>query len=286
MSIMNMNTLYETIQGINLPDISAALSELEQRAHELTQTEMIGLAAAAAAGLLLCLFGLKVVRLWAALMGLTAGFFAGFSAADAAGADAVICMTAGIAAGIILAILGSALYRLGVFLTVFLSVSLFCFHLMTPDNRMLTGICLVIGLVAAILSMKFLEIITILATALLGAVTAGPAVCWLLPDTGMDWLVRIVLCTLFGALGVLVQLLLESKKRKKQNLKKAAEIRQEASTADEVERARAVIDDLDSMPAEEKEPSDASSVTGADNDPDFQTINLDDIADIDEFDEE
>ena len=93
-------------------------------------------------------------------------------------------------------------------------------------------------------------------------------------------------CTLFGALGVLVQLLLESKKRKKQNLKKAAEIRQETSTADEVERARAVIDDLDSMPAEEKEPSNASSVTGAENDPDFQTINLDDIADIDEFDEE
>lgn len=286
MSIMNMNTIYETIQGINLSDISAALSELEQSAHQLTQTEMIGLASAAAAGLLLCLFGLKVVRLWAALLGLTAGFFAGFSAADAAGAGAVICMTAGLAAGIILAILGSALYRVGVFLTVFLSVSLFCFHLMTPDNWMLTGVCLVSGLVAAILSMKFLEIITILATALLGAVTAGPAICWLLPDTGMDWLVRIALCTLFGAVGVLVQLLLESKKRKKQNLIKAAEIRQESSTANEVERARAVIDDLDSVPAEGKDPSTASPATGTENDPDFQTINLDDIEDIDEFDEE
>lgn len=286
MSIMNMNTIYETIQGITLSDISAALSELEQSAHELTQTEMIGLAAAAAVGLLLCLFGLKVVRLWAALMGLAVGFFAGFSAADAAGAYAVICVTAGLVAGIILAILGSALYRAGVFLTVFLSVSLFCFHLMTPENWMLTGICLVIGLMAAILSMKFLEIITILATALLGAVTAGPAVCWLLPDTGMDWLVRIALCTVFGAAGVLVQLLLESKKRKKQNLIKAAEIRQEASTANEVERARAVIDDLDSTPAEGQEPSNVSSVTGMENDPNFQTINLDDIEDIDEFDEE
>lgn len=283
---MNMNTIYETIQGITLSDISAALSELEQSAHELTQTEMIGLAAAAAVGLLLCLFGLKVVRLWAALMGLAVGFFAGFSAADAAGAYAVICVTAGLVAGIILAILGSALYRAGVFLTVFLSVSLFCFHLMTPENWMLTGICLVIGLMAAILSMKFLEIITILATALLGAVTAGPAVCWLLPDTGMDWLVRIALCTVFGAAGVLVQLLLESKKRKKQNLIKAAEIRQEASTANEVERARAVIDDLDSTPAEGQEPSNVSSVTGMENDPNFQTINLDDIEDIDEFDEE
>lgn len=283
---MNMNTIYETIQGINLSDISAALSELEQSAHELTQTEMIGLAAAAAVGLLLCLFGLKVVRLWAALMGLAAGFFAGFSAADAAGTGAVICVTAGLVVGIILAILGSALYRVGVFLTVFLSVSLFCFHLMTPENWMLTGVCLVIGLVAAILSMKFLEIITILATALLGAVTAGPAVCWLLPDIGMDWLVRIVLCTAFGAVGVLVQLLLESKKRKKQNLKKAAEIRQEASTANEVERARAVFNDLDNVSAEEKSPSSVSSATGPENDLDFQTINLDDIEDIDEFDEE
>ena len=134
--------------------------------------------------------------------------------------------------------------------------------------------------------MKFLEIITIFATVLLGAVTAGPAVCYLLPDTGMDSLIRIALCTLFGAAGVLVQLLLLSKKRKKQNLKRAAEIRQEVSTANEVERARAVMRDLDgdSTTAREDRDSVAASDTVSENG--LETISLDDIEDIDDPDEE
>lgn len=274
---MNMNEIYETLQGMNLSDISQALSGLEQSGHSLTQTEIIALAAMAAAGLLLCLFGLKIVRFWAALLGLTAGFSAGFTAAEAVGGGAAVCIGTGLAAGIVLAVLGSVLYRVGVFVTVFLSVTLFCFHAVTPDNWIITGICLAAGLIAAVLAMKFLVIITIAATALLGAVTAGPAVSVLLPDTGMDGLIRILLCTLFGAAGVLVQLLLESKKRKKQNLQKAAEIRETASTANEVERARAVINDLDTMPAEDDVPGSVSSAKNIEDDPDFRTINLDDI---------
>ena len=50
---MNMNEIYETLQGISLSDISAALSRLDESGHALTQTELIWLAAAAAAGLLL-----------------------------------------------------------------------------------------------------------------------------------------------------------------------------------------------------------------------------------------
>ena len=271
---MSMNEIYETLQGISLSDISAVLSRLDESGHALTQAEIIGLAAAAAAGLLLCLFGLKIVRFWAALLGLAAGFFVGFTAAEAAGADAVVCVSAGFAAGLLLAVLGSVLYRVGVFVTVFLSVSLFCVHLINPENWIFIGICQAIGLIAAILSMKFLEIITIFATVLLGAATAGPAVCYLLPDTGMDSLIRIALCAVFGALGVLVQLLLLSKKRKKQSLKRAAQIRQEASTANEVERARAVMDDL------------GGSGSGENDNIGLETVSLDDIEDIDDPDEE
>ena len=188
-----------------------------------------------------------------------------------------------IAAGILLAVLGSVLYRVGIFVTVFLSVSLFCFHLVNPENWILAGICQVIGLIAAILAMKFLEIITILATVLLGAVTAGPAVSYLLPDTGMDSLIRIALCAVFGALGVLVQLLLLSKKRKKQSLKRAAQIRQEASTANEVERARAVMDDLGGNSGDAAGNTD---VPGTDDGSGLETVSLDDIEDIDDLDEE
>ena len=283
MSIMNMNEIYETLQGISLSDISAALSRLDESGHALTQTELIWLAAAAAAGLLLCLFGLKIVRFWAAVLGLGAGFFVGFAAGEAAGAGAAVCVGAGLAAGILLAVLGSVLYRVGIFVTVFLSVSLFCFHLVNPENWILAGICQAIGLIAAILAMKFLEIITILATVLLGAVTAGPAVSYLLPDTGMDSLIRIALCAVFGALGVLVQLLLLSKKRKKQSLKRAAQIRQEASTANEVERARAVMDDLGGNSGDA---AGNTALPGTDDGSGLETVSLDDIEDIDDPDEE
>lgn len=280
---MSMNEIYETLQGISLSDISAVLSRLDESGHALTLAEIIGLAAAAAAGLLLCLFGLKLVRFWAALLGLAAGFFVGFTAAEAAGADAVVCVSAGFAAGLLLAVLGSVLYRVGVFVTVFLSVSLFCLHLINPENWIFIGICQAIGLIAAILSMKFLEIITIFATVLLGAVTAGPAVCYLLPDTGMDSLIRIALCAVFGALGVLVQLLLLSKKRKKQSLKRAAQIRQEASTANEVERARAVMDDLGGNSGDA---AGNTALPGTDDGSGLETVSLDDIEDIDDPDEE
>ena len=55
-----------------------------------------------------------------------------------------------------------------------------------------------------------------------------------------------------GAIGVLVQLLLESKKRKKQSLKKAAEIRNTHSTENEVEKARAMMENLDQISKEDE----------------------------------
>ena len=60
-------------------------------------------------------------------------------------------------------------------------------------------------------------------------------------------LILIALCAVFCIIGILVQLLLESRKQKKKNLKKAAEIREERSTANEVEKARAVMENLDKI---------------------------------------
>lgn len=65
-----------------------------------------------------------------------------------------------------------------------------------------------------------------------------------------------------------------------------AEIRQEVSTANEVERARAVMRDLDgdSTTAREDRDSVAASDTVSENG--LETISLDDIEDIDDPDEE
>ena len=239
MGIMNLNEIFQSIQEF---DPSAAVSEISGNGHVLTGTEITVLAVTAAAGLLLCLLGLKIIRIWAALMGLALGFAGVCTAAAAAGLDGTAALIGGLAAGIILAALGAALYRAGV-LVVFFSAGSFCIQVIDPESQAGLAVCLAVALAAAILSVKFLVVITILATSVCGGAACGTAVSFLLPVN--SGLIRLLLCVVISAAGVVVQLLLESRKQKRKNLEKAAKIREESSTANEVERARAVMEDID-----------------------------------------
>ena len=237
---MNLNEIFQSIQEF---DLNAAVSEISGNGHVLTGTEITVLAVTAVSGLLLCLLGLKIIRIWAALMGLVLGFAGVCTAAAAAGLDGTVALIGGLAAGIILAALGAVLYRAGVFVVVFFSAGFFCIQVINPENQAVLAVCLVIALVAAILSVKFLVIITIPATSVCGGAACGTAVSFLLSVN--NGLIRLLLCVVISVAGVLVQLLLESKKQKRKNLEKAAEIREESSAANEVERARAVMEDID-----------------------------------------
>ena len=73
-------------------------------------------------------------------------------------------------------------------------------------------------------------------------------------------MISILFCVIFAVLGILVQLLLESRKRKRRNLEKAAEIRETHSTENEIEKARSLIDDLDTMPEEESVESEEQDI--------------------------
>ena len=244
---MNANEIFDTVREI---DLNGVIREIGMESHVLTQTEMIALAVTAVLGLLFCLLGLKIIRAWAALTGLTFGFAAGVTAGGLAGLSGTGMLIAGGVLGLILAVLGAALYRVGVFLTVFVSTGGMAVCLIAPKNWVAAVICLAIALVAAILAVRFVVVFTIIATSIYGAAVAGTAVYHLLPVSGD--IILISLCAVICIIGVLVQLLLESRKQKKKSLQKAAEIREEKSTANEVERARAMMDNLDDMPEEEK----------------------------------
>ena len=104
---MNVNEIFDVIRNF---DLSGIIRELGAEEHVLTQPEMIGLAAAAATGLLLCLLGLKIVRVWAALTGLILGFAGGLTAGGMLGLNETGMLIAGGVLGIILAVLGAVLY--------------------------------------------------------------------------------------------------------------------------------------------------------------------------------
>lgn len=241
--MMNGNDIFNAVRSF---DLENTVREIGQEGHILTQTEITALTVTAALGLLLCLFGFKIIRFWAALAGLVLGTAVGAGTAALSGGDDSVIWIAGLVCGILLAVLGAVLYRAGIFLAVFTAVSSFCAAVINPQDWIFAVICLAAGIAAAILAVRFAAVLTIFVTAVYGAAAAGTAVYYLLPVEGR--LIHIALCIVTGIIGLLVQLLLESKRQKKKSLKKAEEIRGERSTANEVERARAMMEELESMP--------------------------------------
>lgn len=145
--------------------------------------------------------------------------------------------------GLVLAVLGAWKKQIGGFVTVAVLVFVVSVHLMKPQDFIIYGICAGIGLVCALLSIKFHNFMLIAASSVFGAMAAGSSIFYLQPyKNGM---IHVALCAAIGALSIWIQLLLESGKRKKKNLLKAAEIREEHSTENEVEKARALVENLD-----------------------------------------
>ncbi len=230
-------------------DVGFSIGKILENGRALTDTEMIAVAAAAVIGLLICLLGLKIVRVWAALFGLAAGFLGGTLVMDVTGITLTYDWIPGVVLGIILGGLSAWLYRFGIFITVWAAAGLGCAYFIGPADVTGALICAAAGLVAALLTIKFKEVITILFTAIFGALTVGAAAVLLLPE-GTELVFGIVAAVCLIA-GILVQLLLESRKRKRASLRKAEEIRRTHSTANEVERARAVMENLDRMDDED-----------------------------------
>ena len=205
-------------------------------------------------GVIWCFLGLKTVRFWAALGGFGLGLALGIGAGDVLGLTDAACLGVGAVLGIILLILCIRFYKFGVFLAVWMGGTGCGILILQPQNIALLGACGAVGLVLALLAIKFTAAITMIVTAVYGAVLAGSQIAGLLFIQN-GW-IEAGICVVIGVLGFLVQYLFESKKKKKENLKKAAEIRDTHSTANEVEKARAVMENLDSLTGidEEEEP--------------------------------
>lgn len=268
------------IDAIQSFDIQSAAAALEESGHILSQAETAVLAALTLAGILFCLFGLKIVRFWAALAGFALGFAGGAAAAFALNQSDVIILAAGVITGIILAVLGAVIYKLGVFIIVFLSAGGFCIRILYPQDLVMLGICLAVGFIAALISLRFAEVLTIFVTSLAGALLCGTSAYYLIPYR--NEMIRTGICIAAAVLGIIVQLLFESKKRKQRNLKKAAEIRESNSTENEVERARAMFDEaVEEQDDDIETGNDSDGQTGKNPaaDGELEEISLDDIED-------
>ena len=259
--------VYQFLKGVNSDTVNQVVSE----------NMMIALIVTTVIGIFLSMFGLKLIRLWSALLGLVVGAGIGFAVTELAGLEPMIVVGATIGGGIVLAFLAGFFYRFGIFLLTLLTGTYIAILFVNPQDWIFLGVCLAIGLVIALLALKFVEPIMIVVTSILGGVLAGDAIATLAeldnPIFGYGIMVLVAI------VGGIIQFTLESGKRKKKNLKKAAEIREQNSTENEVEKARAMFDDAILLDDEPDDKSDDKPNDKPKKEPDLSYL---DEIDLDE----
>ncbi len=266
--------VYQFLKGVNSDTVNQVVSE----------NMMIALIVTTVIGIFLSMFGLKMIRLWSALLGLVAGAGIGFAVTELAGLEPMIVVGATIGGGIVLAFLAGFFYRFGIFLLALLSGTYIAILFVNPQDWIFLGVCLAIGIVIALLALKFVEPIMIVVTSIIGGVLAGDAIATLAELDNPIF--RYGIMVLVAIVGGIIQFTLESGKRKKKNLKKAAEIREQNSTENEVEKARAMFDDTILLDDEPDDKSDDKPDDKPKKEPDLSYLDEIDLADEEYEDEE
>lgn len=266
--------VYQYLKSVNSDTVNQVVSE----------NMMIALIVTTVIGIFLSMFGLKLIRLWSALLGLVAGAGIGFAVTELAGLEPMIVVGATIGGGIVLAFLAGFFYRFGIFLLALLSGTYIAILFVNPQDWIFLGVCLAIGIVIALLALKFVEPIMIVVTSIIGGVLAGDAIATLAELDNPIF--RYGLMVLVAIVGGIIQFTLESGKRKKKNLKKAAEIREQNSTENEVEKARAMFDDAILLDDEPDDKSDDKPDDKPKKEPDLSYLDEIDLDDEEYEDEE
>ncbi len=195
-------------------------------------------------GVLLSLFGLKLVRVLTTIVGLVLGAGVGLVISHLLGWSGLTVAIVTLGCAVVLAALSFFLYRMGVFLTVFVSVLGICISVMYPGTNLMLVIYLAAALVFAILSAIFVEPLVIVVTAVSGGVNAALAIVSLTGLSG-NLLITVGIAAVIIIVGMIVQFMMHSRKIGKKEKKQAEIIKEKDSVESEVEKARLILDDFD-----------------------------------------
>lgn len=225
---------------------------------------------AAIVGVLLCLFGFKLIRVLTALTGFFLGAAVGTIICGVAQLTGMTVVIVIFACAVVLALLSFFLYRVGIFFFVLQMVVGAAFSFIDPASTVQLLIALGAGIVAAVLAVIFIEPVVIILTSISGGIWAGTAITQL---TGLDGnpVIGLGISIILAVVGMIVQFMMQSRKVGRKEKIHSEKVKEKVSMESEVEKARMILDDDD---------MDSSDADGADDTDDIEIIdNFDDIED-------
>lgn len=225
---------------------SSMITEASGSAREIAeqigaQPTLEGVIVTGIVGLLICFFGLKLIRLQAALVGFLMGALIGIGVAWTAGISGLTFAIVVFACGAVLAALSFFLYKFGVFCVVFCVCLGMGVQIADPQSTLPLVIVLAIALILAIVAVIFVEPAIIICTSISGGVTAGISAAAAIGLEGI-W-PGYAIGAVAAILGMVVQFMMHSRKVGKKEKVYSEQVKEADSVESEVEKARMVLDD-------------------------------------------
>ena len=205
--------------------------------------EIMGvLIATVVVGLIIALFGLKLVRVISTIVGLGIGAGIGVVISMAFGLDNVKMIAAIAVCGVVLGIMCAALRKFGIFIMTFFGSFGTFVTLLETKSWIALGICAVIALIVAVLTVIFAEFLVIFVTGIMGGVEAGMALPFILGMTKISW-IGYAMSAAIAVIGIVVQTMMQSRKIGKKEKIFSKKIKEQVSMESEVEKARMLLDE-------------------------------------------
>lgn len=200
------------------------------------------LAASVVIGLLICFFGLKLVKVLSALIGFLLGAGIGAAIGLVLGLSGPVFAGVILAVGIVFGIISWFLYKFGVFLLVFAETTGIVLGIGGTDSIPVLIAAIVGGLILAVLAVRFIEPIVIVITGISGGLSAGNSAAQLMGLTAGMWS-GLVLGIVAAVVGIGVQFMMHSRKIGKKERVYSKKVKEQDSMESEVEKARRLLDD-------------------------------------------
>ena len=193
-------------------------------------------------GIVLCIFGLRLMKILAAMVGLLVGAGIGSAIVSVAQLTGTVSVIVTLGCGIVMALLSFFLRRVGAFFSVLCYVFGALMTVLPKTSIVFVIVAAVVALILAILSSIYVEPMVVTMSSISGGLMAGPAIVSLIGLEEKMWIGYIVAAVLAG-IGLLIQLFMQSSKIKKKDKMHAQKVKEEDSRESDVEKARMILDE-------------------------------------------
>lgn len=233
----------------NEPMINEIITQMNAVVQNGIEIPFPALVISAVIGLIVCLFGLKLVRFLNAICGLAVGAVLGILAAYLIQTDLKIGLAIVAAAALILTIVSAVFKKFGAFLLC-LSVALEVVGMFQMQNFTMLAVTGVAGIIIAVLTMIWFEPLVIIVTSLSGGMGLGNAVAQMVGI--QNPYITLGICAAGIAIGLIVQFMMKSREIGRREARHSRQVKEEISIESEIDRARSILD-LDDEEEDEDE---------------------------------